>query len=186
MKSYILQMDRTFSENIQSIVASLPPEITLLFNNNKLVLCGKTIRDHFEHRELKQLCFFCVERDIFYFTKTEFEKYGYHNSTESRKFLRFKNPFLKIDITYIKNAENVIDILEDFDFIIEKGAYYKGILILHRLFLEDLHSKKLTYCSHHHPKNSFAKQLRMRKNEGYHISPADLRMIELDISNKEQ
>lgn len=186
MKSYIIQEDKLFSEKIQHIISNFSESIITLFKDSQFFICGKTIRDYLEDKVIKNLNFFCTNKEIFHIIKTELENNNFELINEEGYVIQMKNNIYNIEITFIEEAKDIIEVLEYFDFIIEKAGYYKGVLILHKKFLHDLKNKQLSYCHHHDPKKSFIKQQKMGAEEGYVISKADLKMIELDLDKLEK
>jgi hypothetical protein len=185
MKSYILKKDELFSEKINRVMASIfPNNFIELWKNSSIILVGNAIRDSFEVREINHFDFFCFHPDIFDMCKNILSHAEFAIYKEEDEIIAFEKNNLRIYITLDRRAKNVIDILENFGFSVDKIAYYKETLIMHKRFLQDLKNKHLVYLGSRDPKRNFTRQ-KMLREQGYTITKTDLDLIERDIDRVE-
>lgn len=186
MKSYELKKDERFANKINEIIYPIfPQDFIKLWVNSELILASDAIRDYFENIEINKLDFFCFESKVFSLAKEILLANNFNQKFDRHHFAKFLYNDLKINIIFLDSAKDVIDILENFGFTIEKIAYYKGALIMHKRFFKDLEDKKLVYSGASDPKESYRRYSRLEEM-GYTIDKTDLKLIEEDISETEQ
>lgn len=185
MKSYILQKDEALSEKINGILYQIfPQDFIKLWINSELILANDAIRNYYENTEINKLDFFCFNSKVFALAKEILVHNNFNQKFDRYHFAKFLHDDYQINIIFLPSAEDIIDILENFGFTIEKTAYYKNALIVHRRFFKDLEDRKLIYSGASDPKESYRRYSRLEEM-GYTISKTDLKLIEEDISESE-
>ncbi len=185
MKSYILQKNDKLSGIINEIIYNnFPQDFIKLWLNSELILANDTIRQYFENKEINKLDFFCLNSKVFALAKEILVHNNFNQKFDRVHFAKFLHDNYQINIVFLPSANDIIDILENFGFTIEKIAYYKNALIIHKRFFKDLEAKKLVYSGASDPKESYRRYSRLEE-VGYTIDKTDLKLIEEDISESE-
>lgn len=185
MKSYVIKNDELFPQKIERLISqNFSNDLLTLFKNSEIILAGNAIRHYLEKKEINFFDFFC-------FSKADFNKCKeilIHNNfvlyKEEEELIVFNKNKIWVYIYLSDRSKNIIDILENFGFTIDKIGYYKEMIIMHKRFFEDDEKKHLIYCGSSNPKISFAR-MKMLKLEGYTITKTELELIERDLDRIE-